>query len=65
VTVTFAQNKPRVPAVAVWPLNAATAALQPYVTSMTVTGFQVAAGVAPAASQAVGTYQVGYADVTG
>jgi hypothetical protein len=65
VTVTFAQPKPGTPAIAIWPENAATAALLPYVTNFGVSSFQVATQIAPAISQAAGTFQVGYADVTG
>ena len=41
VTLTFAQPKPGTPAIVVWPENAATAALQPYVTSFSSTGFHI------------------------
>ena len=48
------------PTVLIIPANAATAALQPYVTSVSTTGFSIAFGVVPTASQSVGTYQVNY-----
>jgi len=56
VTVTFSGAWRRTPFVTITPENAATAALQPYVTSTSTTAFSVGFGVAPAASQAVGTY---------
>ncbi len=62
VTVTFASNNGWVaaPFVSLTPLNAATAALQPYVTSVSATAFTVAFGVSPTASQSAGTYQLNY-----
>lgn len=48
------------PFVQITPSNAATAALQPYVTAVTTTGFQIAFGVAAAVSQANTTYAVHY-----
>jgi hypothetical protein len=65
VAVTFAQPKPGTPAIVIWPENAATAQFQPYVINFSSTGFSVGFAVAPTVSQAAGTYQVGYADVTG
>lgn len=42
------------------PLNAATAALQPYIASCTATVLTIGFGVAPTASQTAGTYQLNY-----
>lgn len=63
VTLTFASATGWVttaPYVQLQALNAATAALQPYVASCTATVLSIGFGVAPAASQAVGTYKLGY-----
>lgn len=65
VTVTFAQPKPGTPTVTLTPANSATAALQPYLASVSSTAFTVGLATAPAASQAAGTYSVAYADGTG
>jgi hypothetical protein len=61
-TVTFAQPKPGIPAIAIWPATGATAALLPYVTGISATSFQIAVNGTPGAGA---TYQVGFADVTG
>lgn len=58
--VSFANAYVAAPFVMLTPLNAATAALQPYVTSVGTGGFTIAFGVAPAASQANTVYAVGY-----
>jgi hypothetical protein len=63
-TVTYAQPAPGGPSVAIWPGNAATAALNPYLDGSSSTGFGVGFATAPAAGQATGTYAVGYANVT-
>jgi Pectate lyase superfamily protein len=63
-TVTFAQQKPGTPTIAVWGMNTATAGFQPYASGVSATGFSVAFGLAPTISQATGTYVFGYADVT-
>ncbi|MCA1593037.1 MAG: hypothetical protein LC754_10385 [Acidobacteria bacterium] len=59
-TVTFAAAYPTAPVVVIIPANAATAALQPYVTGTSTTGFSVAFGVAPAAAQANTVYAINY-----
>lgn len=64
VQVTFAQPKADTAVVAVFPANAAAAALQPYVASFSSTGFNVAFANAPAPNQPAGTYYVGYAVTT-
>lgn len=56
ITVTFAQAFASAPVVTIVPTNAAAAALQPYVTSVSTTGFTIAVGSAPAASQAATVY---------
>ena len=62
VSIVFASSTAyvAVPYVVLTPLNAATAALQPYVTNSATTGFSVGFAVAPAASQANGTYALNY-----
>jgi hypothetical protein len=65
VLITYAQPKPGTPAIAMWPMNAATAALGPYLANVSTTGFNVGFATTPAASQIAGFYQVGFADVTG
>lgn len=65
VTITFQQPMVQaVPNVAIWAANAATAALNPYVRTVTQAGFTVGFSGVPAAGQAAGTYQVAWA-VTG
>jgi hypothetical protein len=59
-TVTYATAFGAAPVVVLSPVNAATAALQPYISNPTANGFTIAFGVAPAASQPVGTYVVNY-----
>lgn len=54
--VVFAQAYTATPIVVITPQNAATAALGGYVTSKSANGFTISVAVAPAASQAVGTY---------
>lgn len=58
--VTFSATMSDAPTVVISPLNSATAALQPYVSSVTTSSFTVSFGVAPTASQGLGTYQVAY-----
>jgi hypothetical protein len=60
VAVTFAAPYAVAPTVILQPANAATAALGNYVTGVSTTGFSVALGSAPAASQAAGTYSDAY-----
>ncbi len=60
VSVTFARAYASTPTIVLIAQNAATAALNPYVDSPTTTGFNIALGTAPAASQANTTYIVGY-----
>lgn len=60
VQVTFAQPKAAVPAVSVFPANAAAAALAPYVSNFSTTGFVIGFANAPAASQPLGYLYVGY-----
>lgn len=63
VTLTFASATGWVttaPYVQLQALNAATAALQPYVASCTATVLSIGFGVAPTAGQAAGTYKLGY-----
>lgn len=59
-TLTFATAYVGTPIVVVCALNAATAALQPYVLGGSAAGFNIAFAVAPSASQTVGTYGVNY-----
>lgn len=59
-TVTFGTAYAAAPIVVLVPGNAATAALQLYVTSVATTGFTVGCNVAPAASQTNSTYWVQY-----
>lgn len=59
VTATFGGPDTSV-VVVLTPLNAATAALQPYIASASSTAFTIATAVAPSASQAAGTYSVGF-----
>lgn len=56
--ITFKTAFSAVPVITVTALNAATAALQPYVSSITANNFIIAFLNAPAASQAVNTYRV-------
>jgi hypothetical protein len=56
VTVTFDTAYAIVPIVSIEPLNGAAAALLPYVTSVSTTGFTIAVQSAPASSQANTTY---------
>ncbi|HSX42786.1 MAG TPA: hypothetical protein VLF59_01735 [Candidatus Saccharimonadales bacterium] len=62
VSVVFASSTAYVaaPYVVLTPLNAATAALQPYVSVSATTGFSVGFVIAPSASQANGTYALNY-----
>ena len=61
VVVTFATPFGAAPlSIMIEPANGPTAALQPYVTAITTTGFTVGAQVAPAASQANTVYAVQY-----
>lgn len=60
VNVTFGKTAPAVPTVIICPANAATAALQPYVSGVTANGFTISFAVAPAASQANTVYAVNY-----
>jgi hypothetical protein len=63
VTITYASASGWVaatPYVLLTPLNAATAALEPYVAASSATAFSVGFAVAPAAGQAAGTYQLNY-----
>jgi hypothetical protein len=59
-TITFATAFGATPVIVLSPVNAATAALQPYVSGANSTGFNIAFAAAPAASQALGTYVVNY-----
>ena len=54
---------PTTPVVVITPTNAATAALQLYVTAVSTTGFSVASAVAPTASQANTIYGVNFFSV--
>lgn len=54
---------PTTPVVVISPTNAATAALQLYVTAVSTTGFSVASAVAPTASQANTVYGVNFFSV--
>lgn len=56
ITITFGQAYASAPVVTITPTNAAAAALQPYITGVSTTGFTIALGVAPSASQANTTY---------
>ena len=56
VAVTFNRAYGTEPYVVLSPMNAATAALLPYVSSPSSTGFTISAQTAPAASQANTTY---------
>jgi hypothetical protein len=60
VSVTFSKAYSSTPTIVLIASNAATAALNPYVDSPTTTGFNIALGTAPTASQANTTYIVGY-----
>ena len=60
VQVTFNQPKAAVPAVSVFPANAAAAALGPYVSNFSTTGFVIGFASAPAASQPLGYAYIGY-----
>lgn len=60
VVFTFGKAYDVTPTVVISAANAATAALQPYVSSVSTTGFTVSFGVAPAASQANTVYAVNY-----
>jgi hypothetical protein len=60
VTVTYGTAWGANPDVVIAPLNAATAALQPYVSAHGTGNFKIAFGVAPASSQTVGTYKLSY-----
>lgn len=60
ISVTFATAYSSAPIVVVSANNLATTALQPYVASVTTTGFNISVGVAAAASQTTGTYSVNY-----
>jgi hypothetical protein len=59
-TVTFSSAFTVAPIVVLSPANAATSVLQPYVATVATGTFQVAFNVAPAISQATGTYLVNY-----
>jgi hypothetical protein len=59
-TVAFATAYTATPVVVLSPVNAVTAALQPYVSSANTAGFNIAFAVTPAASQSAGTYVVNY-----
>lgn len=66
VAVSFSSARGSAPrAITVSGYNAATAGLQVYVDSATITtnGFSIATNIAPTASQAVGTYSVAYSIV--
>lgn len=56
IAITFNQSFVNAPVVNITPANAATAALAPYVTSVSATGFTIAFGSAPSASQPNTTY---------
>jgi hypothetical protein len=58
--ITFGKVYDVAPTVVICPANAATAALQPYITATGTGGFTVALGLAPAASQANTVYAVSY-----
>lgn len=58
--LTFANAYPAAPFVTITPLNAATAALQPYVSATAAGSFTVSFGVAPAASQANTVYSLAW-----
>lgn len=60
VTVTFATPLSEAVVPMLTPYNAAAAALLEYVTNITAAGFTIATQGAPAASQAAGTYVIGY-----
>jgi hypothetical protein len=60
IAVTFNQTYASPPTVNATPANAASAALLPYVTSVTTTGFTIATQGAPAAAQANTTYSFNY-----
>ncbi len=62
IQVTFASSTAYVatPYVVLTPLNAATAALQPYVASSGTTNFTIGFATAPAEGQASGTYSLNY-----
>jgi hypothetical protein len=59
-TITFGTAFGSAPVIVLSPVNAATAALQPYVSSASASSFNIAFAVAPAASQSAGTYVVNY-----
>lgn len=60
IAVTFNVAFASAPVVSLTPTNSATAALLPYVTSISTTGFTVAVQGAPASSQANTTYGVAW-----
>jgi hypothetical protein len=64
VVVTFAVPFAVAPVVVLQPGNAATAALNDFVTAVSTTGFTIGTASAPAASQAAATFSVSY-HVTG
>ena len=59
-TITFGTAFTNTPVIVLCPVNSATAALQPYVSSASGSGFNIAFAVAPSASQSTGTYVVNY-----
>lgn len=59
-TVTFARAYAAAPVVLPGAASAATPGVEPYITAVTTTGFEIGFAVAPAASQAAGTYAVSY-----
>jgi hypothetical protein len=60
VTVTFAKSYTLTPVVILTSVNQGAAALQPYVSNNSSTGFNISFAVAPAASQAEGAYTMNY-----
>jgi hypothetical protein len=60
VTITFATAFVNTPVIVISPVNQATALLQPSVSSAGPSSFNIAFAVAPAASQATGTYVVNF-----
>ena len=60
LTINFGRAFDTAPGVVISPANAATAALQPYVASVSTTQAVIGFGVAPAASQSNATYAIQY-----
>ena len=59
-TITYGTAFTNAPIVVISPVNPATAALQPYVSTSGAASFNIAFGVAPSGSQSTGTYVVNY-----